>query len=293
MEQHTLNDRPIVPEGALARLRSVYGGLSEAEQRVAHFIEQNPQETVHLSVQMLSQRIGVSEATIVRCCRSIGYQGLRDLKLALAGETANSLQLLHEDIVPDDSVQEITRKVLQSDIQAIADTLAMLDTLALEQAVRAISEATRIEFYGIGSSLPVVLDAYYRFLRIGLPATVITDAHMQSVSASQLPAGAVAFAVSHTGRSVETLDALRKARAANATCILLSSHAHTPLSQYAHIQLITAARETAFRQEAVTSRIAHLSVIDALYVAVAMRRFDTAMETLARSTNIVSEHMTP
>ncbi|HLZ55710.1 MAG TPA: MurR/RpiR family transcriptional regulator [Ktedonosporobacter sp.] len=291
MEDHPGNERPIVPEGVLARLRAAYGSLSEAEQKVAQWIIQHPEETVHQSVQMLAQRIHVSEATIVRCCRSLGYQGLRDLKLALASEKTSSLQILHEDIVPGDSVLTIAHKVLQSDIQAIADTLAVLDEQVLEKAVQALVHAARIEFYGIGSSLPVAMDAYYRFLRIGLPATVVTDPHMQAVSAALLPPGSVAFAVSHSGRSVETLNALKKARASGATCILLSSHANTPLSQYADIQLITAARETAFRVEAVTSRIAHLSVIDALYVAVAMRNFDTSLAALGRATTIMAEHM--
>jgi RpiR family carbohydrate utilization transcriptional regulator len=293
MEGHTLNEKSIVPEGVLARLRASYSALSEAEQRVARFILQYPEETVHQSVQTLAQRMHVSEATIIRCCRSIGYQGLRDLKLALAAERTGSLQILHEDIAPGDSVLTMVHKVLQSDIQAIADTLAVLDEQVLERAVEILVNAARIEFYGIGSSLPVVMDAYYRFLRIGLPVTFVTDPHMQAVSAALLPPGAVAFAISHSGRSVETLRALKKARSAGATCILLSSHANTPLGQYADIQLITAARETAFRAEAVTSRIAHLSMIDALYVAVAMRNFDTSLAALSRATAIMAEHMIP
>lgn len=152
--------------------------------------------------------------------------------------------------------------------------------------------ASRIEFYGIGSSLPVAMDAYYRFSRIGIPATFVSDPHMQAVSAAQLPPGAVAFAVSHTGRTKETLDTLQKANGAGATCILLSSHSSTPLGRYADIELVTASRETAFRTEAVTSRIAHLSLIDALYVAVAMRRPE-AQATLARSDAIIAEHRLP
>lgn len=290
MELHSANERPIVAEGALARLRAAYDALTEAEQRVAMFIQQHPEETIHLSVQALAQRIQVSEATIVRCCRAIGYQGVRDLKLALAAESAIPLQQIHEDIVPDDSVGMVTRKVLQSDIQAIADTLAVLDEALLERAVRALLDASRIEFYGVGSSLPIALDACYRFLRIGLPATVVTDPPMQAVSATHLPPGAVAFAISHSGRTKETLNVLRNARGANAFCILLSSHANTPLSRYADIQLVTSARETAFRTSSLTSRIAHLSVIDALYVAVAMRRPEASLVALERTTTVLSDY---
>ncbi|GLV61038.1 RpiR family transcriptional regulator [Dictyobacter sp. S3.2.2.5] len=283
-------ERPLIPEGVQARLRAASSTLTGAEQRVARFIEQHPEEMIYQSVQALAQRIQVSEATIVRCCRSLGYQGVRDLKLALAAEHATPLHQIHEDISPDDTVSTVARKVLQSDIQAIADTLAVLDEQLLEQAAEALLQATRIEFYGIGPSLPIALDAYYRFLRIGMPVTVTTDAAMQAVSAANLSPGSVAFAISHSGTTRETLNALRNARGQGARCILLSSHMHTPLSNFADIALITASRETAFRTAALTSRIAHLSVIDALYVAVAMRRPEASLAAIERFTAAIAEH---
>ncbi|MBC8078180.1 MAG: MurR/RpiR family transcriptional regulator [Chloroflexales bacterium] len=273
----------IVPEGVLARLRAAYTTLSEAEQRVAKAITDDPLAVIHLSVQALADRIGVSEATIIRCCQSIGYRGLRNLKIALAAETVTPLQLTREAIQPSDTITTIVTKVLYSDIQAIADTAAVLDIAAVEQTVAALLAAPRIDFYGVGSSIAVALDAYYRFLRIGLPVSAVTDPYMQVVAAAQLPPGAVAFAISHSGRSVETLNALKTARDAGAVCVLLSSHAHTPIGEYAHLQLITAARETLFRTESAASRIAHLSVIDALYVAVSMGRLEPSREALART----------
>lgn len=281
---------PLVPEGVQARLRAASHTLTETEQRVAQFIDQHPEETIHLSVQALAQRIQVSEATIVRCCRTLGYHGLRDLKLALAAQHAQPLQRIHEDILPEDEPGVVARKVLQSDIQAIADTLAVLDEQLFARAVEVLLQATRIEFYGIGSSLPIVLDAYYRFVRIGLPATVVTDTAMQAISASRLPPGAVAFAISHSGQTRDTLAAMRYARQQRATIILLSSHLGTPLYEFADIALITAARETAFRTASMTSRIAHLSVIDALYVAIALRRPEASLAALERSAEVMNEH---
>src|ERR1700753_1096721 len=97
-------ERPITSEGVQARLRAASPSLTEAERRVAQFIEQHPQEAIHLSVQALAPRIQGGEAAIVRCCRSLGYQGLRDLKLALAAESATPLHQIHEDISADDGV---------------------------------------------------------------------------------------------------------------------------------------------------------------------------------------------
>lgn len=279
----------LIPQGVQARLRAAAHTLTETEQRVAQFFEQSPEETIHLSVQALAQRIQVSEATIVRCCRTLGYHGLRDLKLALAAEGAQPVQRIHEDILLEDDPSVVARKVLQSDIQAIADTLAVLDTQVFARAVEVLSRATRIEIYGTGSSLPIVLDAYYRFVRIGLPATVATDPTMQAVSASRLPDGAVAFAISHSGQSRDTLAAMRWARKSGATVLLLSSHLGTPLYTFADLALITAARETAFRTASMASRIAQLSVIDALYVALALRKPEASLAALERSAEVMAE----
>ena len=262
----------VIPQGVQARLSTAFESLSEAEQRVASFIEQQPSEIVNLSVKRLADRIGVSEATVVRCCQSLGYRGLRELKLALAAERAIPLQLLHEQVRPDDSVLTIAQTVLNFDIQALANMLAVLDGQALELAVQALATAPRIEFYGIGSSTPVVFDAYFRFLRIGLPASAVTDPYVQLISASQLPPGGVAFGISHSGRSAETINALKAAQLAGATCIALTSHANTPLGQCAHIELITADRATVFQSETVASRIGQLSLLDILCVALTLRR---------------------
>jgi RpiR family transcriptional regulator, carbohydrate utilization regulator len=272
----------VMPEGVHARLRVGYNALSEAEQRVGRFMEEHPDNFVRLAVRTLAEAIGVSEATIIRYCQSLGYAGLRELKLALATERATPLQLIHEDIRQGDSALRVAHKVLHADIQAIADTIAVLDHVALERSVALLSAAPRIEFYGVGSSIPVVLDAYYRFLRIGIPTAAVTDPYIQIVSAAQLTTGAVAFAISHSGRSIETLNALQTARKAGATTLLLTSHANTAIGEHADIQLITADRDVTGHTESLARRIAQLSLIDALCMGVLMRRTDASREAEAR-----------
>lgn len=277
------------PSRVLPRIRAQFNGLPAAEQRVVRFFADRPNDAIRLPVKRLAAYVGVSDATVVRAAQALGFAGLRELKLTLAAELATPLEAIHEEISPNDSGATILRKVLQSDSQAVTDTLTVLDPVAFEKAVASLLAASHIECYGVGSSLPIALDAAYRFLRIGLAAFCFPDPHMQAVSAGQLPPGAVAFAVSHTGRTRETLATMEKAREAGATTILLTSHARTPLGELADVELVCAARETAFRTEAMASRIAHLSVVDALYVAVAMRRFDVAIEALDRANATIAE----
>jgi RpiR family transcriptional regulator, carbohydrate utilization regulator len=278
----------VVAAGTLARLRATYDSLPEQARAVADFIVASPEEMIHLSVRALAARIGVSEATITRCCQAIGYSGLRELKLALAAEQVVPLHGSYAEVVPGDSVLTIAQKVLRSDLQVIADTLALLDSVALEQAVQALHRSSRVEFYGVGSSLPIVLDAYHRFLRIGVPVAAITDPYFQIIAASQLPPDAVAFGISHSGRSVETLNVLRAAQHAGATTLLLTSHAHAPVAKYADILLITADHATAYHRESAARRIVHMSIIDALCTAVALLQPEQAREALQRSQNAIT-----
>lgn len=274
-------------EGVLARVGAIIDTLPESEREVARFIAAHPAEVVRLPISKLTERTGVSTASIIRCARSLGFQGLRELKFALAAESALPVEALGGDISPDDSAAEIARKVLLSNVQAITDTLSVLEDESLESALTALLNAKRIECYGVGSSTPIATDAYYRFLRIGLPVAVVTDAYMQAVSASKLDPESVVLAVSHKGRTPEILNALEIAKSCGATTILLTSFSRSPSTQFADITLVSAARENAFKVEAMGSRIAHLSIIDALFVGCALRRFDDAVEALAESDRVV------
>jgi DNA-binding MurR/RpiR family transcriptional regulator len=274
--------------GLLPRIRSVQPGLTSSESAVAGLILDRPHEVIHLTIEELAQRASVSTATVLRFCQNMGLDGFRDFRIALAVELGSSPAVLDEDIQMDDSPMEIARKVFQTDMRAIAQTLQLLEERALNNAVEAIDTAERVEFYGIGSSAPIAVDAYYRFLRIGLPVSVVTDSHMQAVSAAMLTKTGVAFVISHTGRTLETLNTARKAQEAGAKVIALTSFLRAPITKIADIVLVAATAETAFRVEAMASRIAHLSIIDVLYVALATRRPD-ALATLKRTNAIIEQ----
>lgn len=273
------------PSGAvLARIRGLEKSLTRSENAVARFILAHADEIVGLSVEALAERASVSTATVMRLCRALGYSGFKEFKIALAYERGSVAgAVLEVELRPGDDPRQIMRKVVQSEIRALEETLELVDEAALEAATRALAGAGRIDIYGMGSSTPVVVDAYYRFLRIGLMVSTPPDSHMQSVSAAMLEPEDVALIVSHTGRTQEVLTAARKAKAAGATVIALTSFLRSPLLQLADIGLVTAVQETSSRVEAMASRTAHLAVVDSLYVALTMERQERSKESLART----------
>jgi DNA-binding MurR/RpiR family transcriptional regulator len=271
-----------------ARLRSAYGSLSASEQRVADRLASEP-ELLQQPLRQIAARADVSDATVVRFCQALGYDGLRGLKRQLAASALAPVRLLNPAVGPDDDIAVLADKVIESDRRALADTFAILDYAALAMTVDCLIRAPRIECYAVGSSVPVALDLYYRLLRLGLATAIVTDPHMQATSAAQLPTGAVAFAISHLGRSTETEAALRWAKQAGATCVLLTSRYGTPIGRLADVELVCAAPESALRPEAVAARIAHLAVVDVLSVAVALRRPGASSEALRRDDAIIAE----
>lgn len=278
--------RPVV--NALSRIRIAQPGMAKGAKRIADYILSRPDEIVSMSVTELSEAIGVSEGSIINFCRRVGLSGFQQMKLSLAQEIVQPVQFIHEDLDRQDDMDTVCRKVFHSGIQALRDTLSVLDPGALARAVAAIRQAKRVEIYGIGSSAPIAEDTHYRMLRIGLDARVVIDSHIQAISASRCDPDVAVLTISHTGATHETVAATRLAREAGASTIVITNFARSPIQAFADIVLFTMARETSFRTEAMTSRIAQLCVVDALIAALALADYERSTDTLRKTFDVLS-----
>ena len=275
-------------ENALGRIRIAQPNLAKSARRIAQFILERPEEIVGMSVTELSEATEVSEGSVINFCRSVGLSGFQQLKLSLAQEIVQPVQFIHEDLERNDDVGTICRKVFHSGMQALRDTLSVLDSEAVARAVETISAAKRIEIYGIGSSAPIAEDTQYRMLRIGLDVRAVTDSHIQAISASRCDPNVAVLTISHSGATHETVVATRLAKEAGAKTIVITNFARSPIQAYADIVLFTMARETRFRTEAMTSRIAQLCVVDALIAGLALADYDHATDVLRKTFDVLS-----
>ena len=281
-----------VPEGIRSRIRVAMDSLRPAERRVAALVVSEPGTVVHLPIAELASLADVSEGTVIRFCTALGCRGYQALKLALAADLAQPTLVLQEDIVAADAANPaiVAHKVFASDILALQDTLKLLDPTAIMRAVKAIESCSELVFFGIGSSHAVASDAAGRFLRIGLRAYAETDAHLQVVTASLLPSTAVAIGISHSGVSREPVECLALARRRRATTVAVTARHPSPLTAHADIVLLTMSTETRYREEALASRIAQLSLLDSLYVAVAIRRPEASLDALRETSDALAPH---
>ncbi len=272
----------------LARIDSLWPSLGPAGQRIAQFIAEHPQEVVHMSVSEVAARTRSSEGSVVGLCKNLGATGFQQVKITLAQELVQPVQFIHEDLMKQDSVETTVRKIFQSNVQTLQDTQASLDVAAMAQAVKLLRKAKRIEIYGIGSAATIAEDAHYRMLRIGLNVKVVVDSHVQAISAALTGPGVVTLTISHSGSTHETVLATRLAKEAGATTICITNFGKSPLQAFSDLTLFTMARETNFRTEAMTSRLAQLAIIDALIACLALSDYEKSVETLRKTFDVLS-----
>ncbi len=282
-----LPESPAAPAGALIRLRGLYPSLKAALRKVADVTLARPELAIYSSVNEVAAAAGVSEATVMRLCRLLGFRGFQDFKIALAREMVTPLQRLHEEVAEGDDPATIVHKVFQANLAALQDTLAVLDMPAMAAAAQWLQEAGQILLIGVGTSGPIVEDAENKFFRLGLPVRAITDAHLMMMAAALLTPADVLLAVSHSGSTRDPAETARVAKTVGARVICITNNSLSPLTKTADLVLVTASRETRFRQEAMASRLCQTCIIDSLYTLIAMARPDEALQNLAKIENVI------
>ena len=263
----------------LDRIRASLPALSPAEQRVAKLVLLDPRSFASLPVTALAARAQVSKPTVVRFCRSVGYDGLTDFKRKLAGSVNEGVPFVHRSVDEDDKAEDIIVKVLDNAVSALLKYRNAAAGHSFERAIAALAEAgrkhRRIQFYGVGNSGIVAQDAQHKFFRLGVNANAISDGHVQVMSATMLQPGDCLVIISNSGRSRDLLDAAEIARKKGATLIVITASG-SPLAVFGqgsvqHILLAVDHPEDYEHYSPMVSRLLHLAVIDILTTAVALR----------------------
>lgn len=262
----------------LERIHAALPALPPAEQRVAKLVLADPRSFASLPVSELADRSHVSKPTVVRFCRSVGYDGLADFKLKLAGTVNEGVPFVHRAVDEDDKPGDIVVKVIDNAVSALLAYRNDATSHAFERAIDALAASCksgrRIEFYGVGNSGIVAMDAQHKFFRLGVTAAAVADGHVQVMSATMLQPGDCAVIISNSGRSRDLLDAAEIARRKGATTIVITASG-SPLARVAtgSQQILLAADhpEDYDRYSPMVSRLLHLVIIDILTTGVALR----------------------
>lgn len=261
-----------MPSNPLIIIHERYDQLSAAERRVADYVLEHAAEVAPAPIAETALNAGVSEATVVRFCRSLGYRGYLEFKFGLAYNLNDPVRTVHDEIRQEDSISEIAHKTIVSGITALQHTLDTLDMRALAEVVKAIDGARQTLLIGVGTSTPFVEDLYNKLLRQGLNCAQATDPYLQMTNVALIGAGDVVVALTHSGASADPVNALRRSRERGARTIAITGSGFSPITRHADVVLLYSARET--RLEAVIARLAMLAMCDVLTMALAMRHLD-------------------
>ncbi|MBS1679010.1 MAG: MurR/RpiR family transcriptional regulator [Actinobacteria bacterium] len=258
--------------GCIARIQSSFQDFTPAERRIAETVLADPDGLVLASVTDFAGRSGGSEAAVSRFARKLGYGSFAEFKLALSRDIAPTGRPVHGDVELGDDTETVVAKVAAGNIRAIDDAVRRVDQAALAEAARRISAANRVAFCGFAGSAIAAQDAMNHFVRAIPNAFHFVDPHEQTIWASLCGSGDVLVLCSHSGSSRDLLELAQLAVDRGAFVIAITNQGGNALAEIAQLNLHTSTREGRFREEALTSRIATLTLIDILYVLVALQR---------------------
>ena len=258
----------------LERIKASLPSLAPAEQRVGKLVLADPRAFANLPVTELADRSHVSKPTVVRFCRSMGYDGLSDFKLKLAGTVSEGVPFIHRSVDADDKTSDVVVKVIDNTVAAFLKYRNDASTAAIDKAVDVLAATyktgKRIEFIGAGNSGIVALDAQHKFFRLGVNTVAYSDGHMQVMSASLMGPGDCLVIISNSGRTRDLMDACDIARKNGATTIVITASG-SPLALAGHIHLAADHPEGYDRYSPMVSRLLHLMIVDILATCVALR----------------------
>ena len=251
----------------LDRIKASLPSLAPAEQRVGRLVLGDPRAFANLPISELADRAHVSKPTVVRFCRSMGYDGLSDFKLKLAGSVSEGVPFIHRSVDADDKTSDVLVKVIDNTVAAFLKYRNDASTFAIDKAVEALAATCetgrRIEFYGAGNSGIVAQDAQHKFFRLGVNTIAYSDGHMQVMSATLLGPGDCVVVISNSGRTRDLMDACDIARKNGATTIVMTATG-SPLAAAGQIHLAADHPEGYDHYSPMVSRLLHLVIIDVL-----------------------------
>jgi DNA-binding MurR/RpiR family transcriptional regulator len=245
-----------------------------------------------MTISELATAATTSETTVLRFSKRLGLSGYPRLRLALAEESARprALAASRTDVSASDSIDDVIRKIALADASAVEETAQQLDRDTLVQTAKIIARAVRVDIYGSGASAVVASDLQQKLHRIGCLAFAWNDPHIALTSAALLGPKDIAIGISHSGTTSETIESIARAKANGAWTVAITNFPLSPLAKAVDLVLTTAARESALRAGATASRIAALTVVDCLYIAVAQRNLRSTRKALKSTHDAVAAH---
>ena len=268
-------------------LRQRFSTLTALEARVISVILSQCTIDDRTLLKVVADETHVSKAMVVKIAKKLGFGGFRSLRAALAKHNRLPLAKARQELSDQPTVRELAEKARGASLKALEELFSLVSCENLGQAAHWLYTARQRDFYGLGGSAQVARDAVCKFLRIGLRGSAFDDGLMMLMSASLLQKGDVVVAFSYSGQTLIVLEAAGQARKNGAHVIAITNCPDSRLTQVAHVVLCATVEDSPLTGENGAARMAQLSLLDALFMAVARSNPTATEANLSRTMSVV------
>ncbi|MEE0801623.1 MAG: MurR/RpiR family transcriptional regulator [Gemmiger sp.] len=245
-------------------LSEKHDSLTKSGRIVAEYLTRHAEDAQYLSISSLARECQVAEATIFRFCRSLGFDGYNEMKIALAQANATQSPAASYKLEPGTDTATLAGHAAAASIEAINGTRSALDPAALDQAATLLQRARQVFCMGQGGSMYLAQDIWARFANISTKFHLAGDSHMQAITASLMGPEDVVLFISYSGATRDLMETLRLVKNNGAKVILLTHYADAPGAGLADVVLLCGARENPLDSGSITVKIAFLYVAEVL-----------------------------
>lgn len=278
------------------RINSRLPQMPAAMTKIALLLLENPSAPLNLSITDLAKEAGASAATVTRFCRLLGYSGYIPFRVAVAADIGrgSALDSWRADVGrafgPNDSAEQVLRTLLLSQTMSLQATADGIDLNQLSTVANTIAQCRHLDIYGIGGSGLMAEEMAGRLYRIGIPVHAWQEVHAALASAAIPRAGSVALAISNTGRTNETIEALSLARSSGAYTVAITGNLDSPLAAVTETHILAYASDGYLQPDDLAAKHAQLFVLELLYLLITQCNFSRSATMLAASAMAVSDH---
>ena len=257
-----------MPTKLLRQIKNTLPELRKSEKLVADFVLKNPKSIVTMKTAEASSAMGISEPTLIRFCKALGFSGYQEFKINLSQQLAADDYFVMYEIEEDDSIHELCEKVFDTTISEILNVRSQIDQDILESAIEALANAKRVEVYAFGGSAPVAMDAQHKFFRLKISSSFISDPHIQLMSANSLSKNDLVLAISQSGTTSALIDSVKILKKSGVKVVGIMPE-NTPLANICDYPISINVGDNYRITKPHTSRIAYTAVIDVMTMGIA------------------------
>ncbi len=280
---------------AVFLIKSGYGKLRASEKKVADYILEHMDLVRDMTMEKLANACEVSQPTIVRMTKTLGFRGYKEFRYALVEALAQSEEGTDEitalygySLKKNENLEDIPAKVVGTTEKILENMLKNISIKTYKKVIETIRGAKRIDIYSVENSNPAAEDMYAKLLYLGLDCRYRQDCYYNRISARMLTKDDVAIGISYSGASEDTVEAIKLARAGGAKTIVLTNVPGSPVTEYADLVLCTG-QEQMIYGDAIFSRTSQIAIVDMIYMGLISTDYDRYVKCLDKSSQVVED----